>query len=136
MVTWLAAAALVSGCAGGEEPTDLEVTDAGHGGHSDELGELEVTVGDEAHRIAPTEVRCSGSPEETHHLIATTEGHAPRAEVAGDHFVLVRLAQDERSHETTSSEGIDLSDGQVTFEAADVGDAVVHGTLHCGTWEQ
>lgn len=142
----LAATASVTACSGSDDPVDLDVTDArqdtqepdegddGDPGAGD-LGELEVTVDGDAHRFTPTEVRCSGSPEELHHLIATTDEQAPRAEVAGDHFAAVALADDERPYETSSPQGIKLGEEQVTFEAAEIGDAVVDGTLHCTAWE-
>ncbi|WP_344681535.1 MULTISPECIES: hypothetical protein [Actinomycetes] len=135
-VAWVAAALVAVGCSKDLDPSELEVTDARHGADpGGDLGELEVTLGGETHRVAPSEVLCSGPPGEVHHLIATTGDDSSRVEVAGEDFAQVRLEGAERPQETTSPDGIELGEAQVEFATAAVGDAEVEGTLHCSEWE-
>jgi hypothetical protein len=55
----------------------------------------------------------------------------PLIEVTPGEFAMVKLEREGAPEKSTSAAGITAEDGAVTFDAAEIGDAVVHGTVNC-----
>jgi hypothetical protein len=108
-------------------PSDEGAAQPGH-----ETGTLTITHDGEETAFAPEVVRCEGESGTIHHVTLTMEGdELPLIEVTPGEFAMVKLEREGAPEKSTSAAGITAEDGAVTFDAAEIGDAVVHGTVNC-----
>src|SRR5690606_23994583 len=99
------------------------------------VGTLAITLDGETTEFTPSIVRCEGEPGALDHLeLREAEGEFPLIEVVPDEFAMVKLvAEGEPERNERSTDGITAQDAAVTFADAEIGDAVVSGTVDCPT---
>ncbi|WP_062946733.1 hypothetical protein [Brachybacterium sp. sponge] len=97
-----------------------------------ETGTLTITHDGEETAFTPEVVRCEGEPGTIRHLTLKMEGdELPLVEVTPGEFAMVKLEREGAPEKSTSTAGITAEDGAVEFDAAEIGDVVVHGTVNC-----
>lgn len=96
-------------------------------------GTLEIAVDGETTEFTPALVRCDGEPGTIRHLeLRESEGEFPLVEVVPGEFAMVKLVpRGEPEKNESSTDGIAAEDGTVMFTDAQIGDAVVNGTIEC-----
>ncbi len=108
-------------------PSDQGAAQPGH-----ETGTLTITHGGEEISFSPEVVRCEGEPGPIRHLTLTMDGEElPLVEVTPGEFAMVKLEREGAPEKSSSTEGITAEDGAVEFDAAEIGDVVVHGRVNC-----
>lgn len=108
-------------------PSDQGAAQPGH-----ETGTLTLTHDGEETSFTPEVVRCEGEPGTIRHVTLTMDGEElPLVEVTPDEFAMVKLEREGPPEKSSSTEGIAAEDGSVAFDAAEIGDVVVHGTVNC-----
>ena len=114
-------------CTGPAEETPLE--------DAPTVGTLAITLDDETTEFTPEVVRCEGEPDALAHLeLRAAEGEFPLIEVVPDEFAMVKLvAEGEPEKNERGTDGITAQDAAVAFADAEIGDAVVSGTVDCPT---
>lgn len=123
---------------GGAEASDSapEASDApsaeGGAQPGSRTGTLTITHDGEETAFTPDIVRCEGEPGTIRHVSLAMEGEElPLVEVTPGEFAMVKLEREGAPEKSTSTAGITAQDGSVAFDAAEIGDAVVHGTVNC-----
>lgn len=97
-----------------------------------ETGTLTITHEGEETAFTPEVVRCEGEPGTIRHVALALEGEEfPLLEVSPGEFAMVKLEREGAPEKSSSTAGITAEDGSVAFDAAEIGDAVVHGTVNC-----
>lgn len=81
-----------------------------------------------------TDVYCSGTPGDLHHLIGKTDHRPPLVEVTPGEFAMVKLG-DDRPYTSSAPSGITVEQDGVTFAGTTLGDATLEGTVTCTQWE-
>ena len=120
-------ALVLAACSGTAEQTAPE--------EAPTVGTLAITLDGETTEFTPSIVRCEGEPGALDHLeLREAEGEFPLIEVVPDEFAMVKLvAEGEPERNERSTDGITAQDATVTFADAEIGDAVVSGTVDCPT---
>lgn len=121
--------------AGGADPVTEAPqgpSDQGAAQPGDRTGTLTITQSGEKSEFTPEVVRCKGESGTIRHVTLAMEGDGlPRVEVTPGEFAMVKLEREGAPVKSTSTDGITAQDGAVAFDAAEIGDAVVHGTVDC-----
>ncbi len=99
------------------------------------MGTLAITLDGETTEFTPEVVRCEGEPGALAHLeLRESEDGFPLVEVVPDEFAMVKLvAEGGPEKNERGTDGITARDAAVTFADAEIGDAVVSGTVDCPT---
>lgn len=120
-------ALVLAACSGTAEQTAPEETPT--------VGTLAITLDGETTEFTPSIVRCEGEPGALDHLeLREAEGEFPLIEVVPDEFAMVKLvAEGEPEKNERGTDGITAQDAAVAFADAEIGDAVVSGTVDCPT---
>ena len=97
-----------------------------------ETGTLTITHDGEETAFTPEVVRCEGEPGTIRHVALTMDGdELPLVEVTPGELAMVKLEREGAPEKSSATEGITAEDGAVAFDAAEIGDVVVHGTVNC-----
>lgn len=96
--------------------------------------ELTLTVGGDDTTIEPTDVYCSGSEGNIHHIIGKTNDGLPLVKAEDTHFAMVKTGH-QRPYKAESPSGIDYGKDRVTFDDTSLGSATLNGTMTCTEWE-
>ena len=108
-------------------PSDQGAAQPGH-----RTGTLTLTQDGEKSEFTPEVVRCEGEPGTIRRVTLAMDGdELPLVEVTPDEFAMVKLEREGPPEKSSSTEGIAAEDGSVAFDAAEIGDVVVHGTVNC-----
>lgn len=127
------------------EPPDPDPSESGPS--SSGFGEeISITTEDEELFFKPVDVRCARSEssgrhgatdESINHLIATGEEPGSLIEVSlQEGFVLVQTDPELNVFKATHPKGMAVGSASVTFTDAELGDAVVNGSLVCASWRE
>ncbi|MGP5260718.1 hypothetical protein ACTXMW_12105 [Brachybacterium paraconglomeratum] len=113
-----------------EAPQDPSAENGAQPGH--QTGTLTITHDGEETAFTPEIVRCEGEPGTIRHITLTMDGdELPLVEVTPGEFAMVKLEREGAPEKSTSTAGITAEDGSVAFDAAEIGEVVVHGTVNC-----
>ena len=98
----------------------------------EEAGTLTITLDGEDTTFTPEIVRCNGEPGTIRNAVMTmADDELPLVKVTPGEFAMVKLDQRGAPEKSSSTDAITAEDGTVTFEDAEIGDAVVDGTVTC-----
>lgn len=120
--------------AGSPTSTENDDTDGNDTDGDDADTELTLTVGGDDTTIEPTDVYCSGSEGNIHHIIGKTNDGLPLVKAEDTHFAMVKTGH-QRPYKAESPSGIDYGKDRVTFDDTSLGSATLNGTMTCTEWE-
>lgn len=115
------------------EPTGSADTD-GDGSDDANTDALTLRVSGDETTIEPTDVYCSGSEGNIHHIIGKTNDGLPLVKAEDTHFAMVKTSH-QRPYKAESPSGIDYGKDRVTFDDTSLGSATLNGTMVCTEWE-